>query len=33
MTSMAKMSKGTRAGTRYKLQRKPRSRGLTKITM
>ncbi|NIP37211.1 MAG: 50S ribosomal protein L21e, partial [Thermoplasmata archaeon] len=30
---MAKMSKGTRAGTRYKLQRKPRSRGLTKITM
>jgi large subunit ribosomal protein L21e len=30
---MAKMSKGTRAGTRYKLQRKPRDRGLTKITL
>ena len=29
---MAKMSKGTRAGTRYKLQRKPKERGLTKIT-
>jgi large subunit ribosomal protein L21e len=29
---MAKMSKGTRAGTRYKLQRKPRERGMTKIT-
>ncbi len=29
---MAKMSKGSRAGTRYKLQRKPRERGMTKIT-
>lgn len=29
---MAKMSKGPRAGTRYKLQRKPRQRGLTQIT-
>ena len=29
---MAKMSKGTRAGTRFKLQRKPKERGLTKIT-
>ena len=28
-----KMSKGPRAGTRYKLQRKPRDRGLTKITL
>ena len=30
---MAKMSKGPRAGTRHKLQRKPRQRGLTKITL
>ena len=30
---MAKMSKGPRAGTRYKLQRKPKNRGLTKITL
>jgi len=30
---MAKMSKGPRAGTRFRLQRKPRSRGLTKITL
>jgi len=30
---MTRMSKGPRAGTRYKLQRKPRNRGLTKITM
>ena len=29
---MAKMSKGSRAGTRFKLQRKPRERGLTQIT-
>ncbi len=27
-----KMSHGPRAGTRYALQRKPRDRGLTKIT-
>ena len=32
MSDMAKMSKGPRAGTRYKLQRKPRERGMTKIT-
>jgi large subunit ribosomal protein L21e len=32
VNDMAKMSKGTRAGTRYTLQRKPRERGLTKIT-
>ena len=30
---MTKMSKGPRAGTRHKLQRKPRDRGLTKITL
>ncbi len=29
---MAKMSNGPRSGTRHKLQRKPRNRGLTKIT-
>ena len=30
---MARMSKGPRAGTRFKLQRKPKDRGLTKITL
>jgi large subunit ribosomal protein L21e len=29
---MAKMSKGSRAGTRYTLQRKPRERGLSNIS-
>lgn len=33
VSDMAKMSKGPRAGTRHKLQRKPRDRGLTKITL
>jgi len=33
VSDMTKMSKGPRAGTRYKLQRKPRARGLTKITL
>jgi large subunit ribosomal protein L21e len=28
-----KMSKGPRADTRHKLQRKPRERGLTKVTL